>query len=102
MVLLALVATLAACASVPPPIQEMADARLAIAAARDAGAEKHAPRQLAAAEAAMKSAQQHLTYKSYLAARNEANMAKALAKEARTVAEQHEPRPDIMPEQPLK
>ena len=55
-----LVGALAACATAPP-VQEMSDARQAIAAAREAGAEEFAAGQLRDAEARLEAAEAYLS-----------------------------------------
>lgn len=65
-----------------PPVQEMSDARQAIAVARDAGAADIAPDKLRAAEAYLNSAQQYLTNRSYSQARSDAVQAKNKALDA--------------------
>jgi len=71
----------AACGTVPP-VQEMSDARQAIAAAREAGAEAVAADHMRAAEAYLDSAQRKLSEKSYAQARRDALLAKARAHDA--------------------
>lgn len=96
---------LTACTAVSPPIQEMTDARLAIIAASDADAETHAPDRLVEARLLLKSAEDNLERRAYTAARRDANLAKAMATEARVVSEGRTGKPagpDRMPEQPLK
>ena len=66
---------LAACAS-GPPVQEMSDARQAIAVAREAGASEHAPTDLRAAEDYLDSALRNLSKKAYDQARLDAVEAK--------------------------
>ena len=66
---------LAACAS-GPPVQEMSDARQAIAVAREAGASEHAPTDLRAAEDYLNSALRNLSKKAYDQARLDAVEAK--------------------------
>ena len=75
---------LAACASVPT--QEMSDARQALRAARDAGAEVHAPRLLERAERFLRRAEDDLAARSYRAAREDALAAKDAALAARNAA----------------
>ena len=65
-----------------PPVQEMSDARLAIAAAKEAGAENHAAAELRAAEAYLDSAQRNLTERLYGSARRDATLAKEQARKA--------------------
>ena len=69
------------------PVQEMSDARQAISAARDAGAEEHAAEQLLAAEAALQSAEKYLGTRNYNVAREEALSAKSQAIDARRISE---------------
>lgn len=72
---------LAACGS-GPPVQEMSDARQAIAVAREAGAEERAAEQLRDAEALLDSAQQRLSERAYAQARQDAVRAKLKALDA--------------------
>jgi hypothetical protein len=65
---IALMLVLSACTS-GPPVQEMSDARQAIAVAREAGAAELAPDEFHAAEAYLASAQQKLSDKAYKQAR---------------------------------
>ena len=74
-------AVLGACATAPP-VQEMSDARQAIAAAREAGAEEHAAGQLNEAETRLHSAEDYLQSRRYWDARREAVGAKDKAIEA--------------------
>jgi hypothetical protein len=74
---LAGVAFLAGCAG--PPVQEMSDARQAIAAARVAGAAERSPVDLAAAQAAIVRAEAHLQAQEYTRARAAALEAKRRA-----------------------
>ena len=78
MVLLAL----AGCATAP--VQEMSDARQAIAAAEEAGADRLAPEPLAAARQFLADAEQSLKQRSYSVARSRAISAKGKAVEALT------------------
>jgi len=55
--------------SAGPPVQEMSDARQAIAAAREAGAEDLAAEDFRAAEAFLDSAQRNLSERAYGSAR---------------------------------
>ena len=77
----ALALMLAGCGS-GPPVQEMSDARQAIAVARDAGAADLAAEQLRAAEALLESAEQKLNDRAYEDARNDALEAKLKALDA--------------------
>jgi hypothetical protein len=79
-VAVALFAMVAGCESMP--VQEMSDARQAIMAARDAGAEQYASEQLLAAEASLHSAEEYLNRRNYGVARREAVEAKSLAIQA--------------------
>lgn len=78
--IVALVATLAGCASAPPPIQLMDRAQAEIRAARDAGATTTAPDVLAEAERRMAAAQQ-------FSVQNDNGKATAKAEEAEAAAE---------------
>ena len=64
------------------PVQEMSDARQAITAARDAGAETHAADVLQAAESSLARAQQNLNARDYDKARQDALDAKSKAIDA--------------------
>ena len=92
--LVALMLGIAAC-SAGPPVQEMSDARQAIAVAREAGAADHAADDLRAAENFLTSARNHLAKRLYDEARSDAVAAKdrALAALASTEASAtHDPR----------
>jgi hypothetical protein len=65
-----------------PPVQEMSDARQAIAVAREAGAEERAAQQLRDAEALLDRAQQKLSDRAYDEARQNALQAKLKALDA--------------------
>lgn len=73
--------TLAACAA-SPPVQEMSDARQAIAAAREAGAESYDPQGLQAAEAKLATAESDLQKRDYHSAARAAAAAKNAALDA--------------------
>jgi hypothetical protein len=77
----ALLLLLAACGS-GPPVQEMSDARQAIAVARQAGAEERAAEQLKDAEELLSRAQQKLSDRAYDEARDSALQAKLKALDA--------------------
>ena len=62
--LLAVLCLVSSCAA-GPPVQEMSDARQAIAVAREAGAADHAPDALRAAQAYLDSALRNLAKKEY-------------------------------------
>lgn len=83
---LAILALTVACSS-GPPVQEMSDARQAIAVARQAGAEDHAAAQLRAAEAYLDSAQRKLSERAYAQARRDALQAKLKALDALAMTE---------------
>ena len=78
---------LAAGCGTSPPVQEMSDARQAIAAAKDAGAEQSAAEDLRKAEAFLDSAQRKLSERAYAQARRDALQAKARALDALAAAE---------------
>jgi len=69
---------LSACATVPP-VQEMSDARQALDAARTAGAEAHASKDLESAEALLQNAEHALQEGDYKQARKDAEAAQARA-----------------------
>lgn len=79
--LLLAVILLAAC-SRSPPVQEMSDARQAIAAARDAGARGLAPAELASAEQRLGDAERYLRSGGYGQARRAALAAREEAVQA--------------------
>ena len=90
-----LLLTLTAC-EIGPPVQEMSDARMAIAVARDAGAATLAPEDLRAAESLLNSARMNLSRQAYAEARLDAVEAKNRALDALENAETAgggEPRP---------
>lgn len=60
----------------------MSDARQAIAAAKEAGAETHAAEELRAAEAFLDSAERSLSERAYGSARRDATLAKERARKA--------------------
>lgn len=86
---LALLLALAACGS-GPPVQEMSDARQAIAVAIEAGAEDHASAELHDAEALLESAQRNLSERAYAEARRDALKAKLKALDALAITENPE------------
>jgi hypothetical protein len=73
-----------------PPVQEMSDARQAIAAAKEAGAEESAPDEFRAAEAFLDSAQRNLSERAYAQARRDALQAKTIAHDALALIESAE------------
>lgn len=81
------VVCLMGCAS-GPPVQEMSDARQAIAAARTAGATDANSPDLYAAQAAIARAEKHLEAQEYVRARLAAQQAKRHATEALENAQQ--------------
>ncbi len=84
---LALAFLASGCASGGPPVQEMSDARQAIEAAREAGAEDLASVELASAREKLLSAEGYLRQRSFRSARRDALAALELAVEARSIAE---------------
>jgi len=88
--LLATMLTATACETAPP-VQEMSDARQAIAVARQAGAEAHAAAELFAAEQYLESAEQKLNNEQYAGARRDAVQAKLKAQNARQLSEESQP-----------
>lgn len=84
--IVALLALLYACGT-GPPVQEMSDARQAIAAAKEAGAEDRAAEDLRAAEAFLDSAQRNLSERAYNSARRDATQAKERARNALQISE---------------
>ncbi len=80
-IIVALLVLLYACGTAPP-VQEMSDARQAIAAAKDAGAEDHAAEELRAAEAFLDSAKRNQSERAYGSARRDAMLAKEKARKA--------------------
>ncbi len=85
-IIVALLVLFAACGT-GPPVQEMSDARQAIAAAKQAGAEDRAAEELHAAEAFLDSAQRSLLERAYGSARRDATLAKERARKALEVSE---------------
>lgn len=78
---------LAACQA-GPPVQEMSDARQAIAAAREAGADTLAADELREAERYLEYAEQRLNEKAYSQARRDAQQAKRSALSALSIADE--------------
>jgi hypothetical protein len=74
-VVFALLIVIAGCET-GPPVQEMSDARQAIAVARQAGAEQLSPDELRAAETFLSNAQRKLSEHAYSQARSDAVEAK--------------------------
>lgn len=72
--------TLGAC--VNAPVQEMSNARQAIRAARDAGADRVAPQKLSEAQALLERAEENLQNRSFRDARRNAVAARGRASEA--------------------
>jgi hypothetical protein len=77
---------LAGCAGMP--LQEMSDARQAIRAAERAGAEKHAPQLLDEARQLVETASRSMHEGDYREARDDAELARSKAMEARRIAEE--------------
>jgi len=72
-----------------PPVQEMSDARQAIAVAREAGAADFAKLHLKAAERYLQNAEQSLDERAFQAARRNAKQAKMKALDALRASEKH-------------
>ena len=70
-----------------PPVQEMSDARQAIAVAKAAGAGNYAESDLRQAEISLENAQRKLSERAYSQARREALLARDLALKALSIAE---------------
>jgi len=88
-VMLALLFFIASCQSTPP-VQEMSDARQAIAVAKSAGAAQFAAADLREAEAFLESAQSKLADHAYSQARRDALQARDKALEALALSEHPE------------
>ena len=84
--LIAILLVTAGCGTAPP-VQEMSDARQAIAAAKEAGAEQAAAEDLRMAEAFLDSAQRKLSERAYEQARRDALEAKSRALAALAASE---------------
>lgn len=78
---------LAAGCQTAPPVQEMSDARQAIMAAKEAGAEEKAPAELGQAVGHLHAAEEALTQKQYTSARRDAVIAKNRAIDALKLSE---------------
>lgn len=78
--------TLASCQAAPP-VQEMSDARQAIAVARAAGAVDYAEEDMREAEISLEIAQRKLSERAYSQARREALLARDMALKALSIAE---------------
>jgi Domain of unknown function (DUF4398) len=78
-------AVLGGCAGAP--VQEMSNARQAVKAAERAGAATTAPELMGQARQLLKSAESHLRHGDYRDARDEAELARTRAVEARRAAE---------------
>lgn len=70
------------------PLQQMSDARQAIRAAERAGADKHAPELLAEARQLVERARGSMQDGAYREARDDAELARTKAMEARRIAEE--------------
>ncbi len=73
------------CAGIPA--QEMYDARQAVLAAKNAGAADYAPELYEEAESLVKSAKLHMNDRDYRRARDDAELAREKAMEARRISE---------------
>jgi Domain of unknown function (DUF4398) len=78
--ILSVLTVLTGCASAP--VQEMSNARQAIRAARDAGAEKTAPDAMREAQALLSNAEENIQKRMYRSARHSAVEARAKAAQA--------------------
>ena len=76
-----------------PPVQEMSDARQAIAVAREAGPDSDAARELESAETYLESAEKELSQRNYSQARDAAIEAKARALRSLKMSEAGNPPP---------
>jgi hypothetical protein len=85
--LVALLGGLLAAACAGAPAQQMSDARQAIRAAEQAGAEQHAPELLAEAQQLVERARVSLQKGEYRQARDDADLAREKAMEARRLSE---------------
>ncbi|MGB5210932.1 MAG: DUF4398 domain-containing protein [Gammaproteobacteria bacterium] len=85
---IALCATLVLTACAGPPVQEMSDARQAIQAATDAGAENKAPMVLQQARDYLTAAELKLQKRAYNGARVDAKLAREKASHAITITRQ--------------
>ena len=83
-------AALASCAGAP--VQQMYDARQAVRAAEKAGAAQYAPDLLAEAQSHLQNARANMNTHEYRTARDEAELARAKAIEARRQAEAAAPK----------
>jgi len=84
--MLAILLSVTACETAPP-VQEMSDARQAIAVAKEAGAEERAAVHLQAAESYLERAEQQLNEHNYYEARRDAKQAKIKALDALKASE---------------
>ena len=73
---------LAGCTATPPPVQEMSDARQAISAAREAGADRLAPQVYSRSVRLMSLAESTLARRRFKLAADQALLARQLAIEA--------------------
>ncbi|MEL7185534.1 MAG: DUF4398 domain-containing protein [Pseudomonadota bacterium] len=80
-IVIGVILNVAACESTPP-VQEMSDARQAIAVAKKAGAEEHAPYHLQSAEDYLASAKEANNERAYNRARRDAKQARMKALDA--------------------
>ena len=73
---------LAGCTATPPPVQEMSDARQAIAAAREAGADRMAPQVFSRSVRLLALAESTLARRRFKLAADQATLARQLAIQA--------------------
>ncbi|MGH8282792.1 MAG: DUF4398 domain-containing protein [Gammaproteobacteria bacterium] len=90
---------LAACASAP--VQEISNARQAVAAAQQAGADRSAPKQMAEAQRLLRAAQAALDDGNYSASRQAALRARDEAVKALQISQRQGPRVPPRPEFPV-
>ncbi len=90
-IIVAVLGLLFACGT-GPPVQEMSEARQAIAAAKEAGAADRAAEDLRAAEAFLDSAQRSLSERAYVSARRDAMLAKEKARSALSTSKGNDPK----------
>ena len=91
--LLLVIALLLGACGTAPPVQEMSDARQAIAAAKGAGAEEAAADAYRDAEAYLDSAERKLSERAYAQARRDAILAKERAHDALAMIENNKSDP---------
>ncbi len=93
---------LSGCLRTPPPVQEMSDARQALAAAEEAEAERYAPELMARARRLLDAAEANINRRHFLQAKEKAEGSRRVSIEAmkRAQDEAQKPRPDDPPGTP--